>query len=320
MAKATTTAKYQGYAALSRYIDSADGMMIFRRFGELHVRNLLYMQDEITLLEDKLHARDLLDGEHGCRRRDTDLERRGLMKQLRSRLKEYGLRGPLAPRKTKACAVHGTVADVATADEAVLSTAAMRKFGSPKDRPMRTLKAFLEATRPLVEDEEPVIKHNWDLLCLKTWEDAFPTWVTETLRIGDWTRLTHSRDQQAKFESLNIDTEGLQMLFISSARIRRLMRALVTFSGCLFLLVPIILLFFLHTDAAQLIIIVCSLLLFTTVTAALTSAKNWEVVAASIAYDLLDVLSVLKRWADGESQMDYRASRRGDGRAVVGSM
>ena len=73
------------------------------------------------------------------------------------------------------------------------------------------------------------------------------------------------------------------MAFTSRARVGVLMRTLVAFFGCLFLLVPIILLFFVDTGAAKLAVIVCSLVLFTTVTAVLTSAKNWEVVAASVA-------------------------------------
>lgn len=65
---------------------------------------------------------------------------------------------------------------------------------------------------------------------------------------------------------------------------RRFMRIVVTFSGCLLLLVPIILLYLLHSDVAKLVIIVTTVLLFTTVTSAITAAKSWEVVAASIAY------------------------------------
>jgi hypothetical protein len=63
-----------------------------------------------------------------------------------------------------------------------------------------------------------------------------------------------------------------------------MMRILVTFVGCLFLLVPIILLYFLHSGIAKLTIIICSMVAFSAVTAAFTSAKNWEVIAAIIAY------------------------------------
>ena len=90
MSQPTVGTKYKGYAALSRYMDTGDGMLIFRGFGELHIRDLLYLQDEITSIEEKLHARDLMPGEHGCRRRDSDLMRRGIMKQLRVKLKDYG--------------------------------------------------------------------------------------------------------------------------------------------------------------------------------------------------------------------------------------
>lgn len=62
------------------------------------------------------------------------------------------------------------------------------------------------------------------------------------------------------------------------------MRVLVTTVGCLFLLVPIILLYFLQSDIAKLTVIICSLVAFSAITAAFTSAKNWEVVAAITAY------------------------------------
>jgi hypothetical protein len=77
--------------------------------------------------------------------------------------------------------------------------------------------------------------------------------------------------------------ESLKLMTVSTTKIRRLMRVLITSVGCLFLLVPIILLFFFQSDIAKLVTIICSLIAFSTVTAAFTSAKNWEVVAASVA-------------------------------------
>ena len=94
MSNPTNGPKYQGYAALSRFMTWTSGFMVFRNFGDLHVRNILYLQDEISVIEEKLRERDLQNDpnvEHGSRRRDPDPLRRGLMGQLRIKLKEYGM-------------------------------------------------------------------------------------------------------------------------------------------------------------------------------------------------------------------------------------
>jgi len=76
--------------------------------------------------------------------------------------------------------------------------------------------------------------------------------------------------------------ESLELNYISPRKTRRLMRTLVTMLGCLFLLTPIILLYFVQSDFAKLVIIVCSLVAFATVTAVFTTAENWEVIAAMV--------------------------------------
>jgi uncharacterized membrane protein len=76
--------------------------------------------------------------------------------------------------------------------------------------------------------------------------------------------------------------EDLKFNFISPRKTRRLMRTLVTLIGCLFLLIPIILLYFLQSDVSKLVMIVCSLVAFAAVTAVFTTAENWEVIAAMV--------------------------------------
>jgi hypothetical protein len=74
-------------------MNKTDGHTIFRRFGELHVRNLLHMQCEISDLETRLHERDKMPGDHanhGTFRYDQDLIRKALMKRLGLKLKQYG--------------------------------------------------------------------------------------------------------------------------------------------------------------------------------------------------------------------------------------
>ncbi|WPB07846.1 uncharacterized protein RHO25_012510 [Cercospora beticola] len=158
-----TNQVYQGYAALSRYISGVDGLHVFHRFGELHTRNLLYLQDELRDLEETLHGRDLQpDIEHGSRRSDGDADRRRLMLLIKTKLKEY--------------------------DDCLLAYAAIRKLERPKKRHLETLRAFFEGQQPLVESEMPLLEdHDPELLSLKVMEnDQCPPWITEKLVLGDW--------------------------------------------------------------------------------------------------------------------------------------
>lgn len=87
-----------GYPSLSDFIGSDAVFFIFRRFNALAARNLLYMQDELCELEEKLRIIDEADFHTrtsnsrwglGSRRHDTNTERRLIMKDIESRLKAY---------------------------------------------------------------------------------------------------------------------------------------------------------------------------------------------------------------------------------------
>jgi hypothetical protein len=87
-----------GYADLAKFIASDKVFCIFRRFEWLAVRTLLYMQDEICELEDRLRVLDQADLQSGdptdlyslhSRRDDTNVERREVMRQVREKLYRY---------------------------------------------------------------------------------------------------------------------------------------------------------------------------------------------------------------------------------------
>jgi hypothetical protein len=44
-----------------------------------------------------------------------------------------------------------------------------------------------------VEEEEPDLSSRHELFTFKIYDDAFPTWVTEKLRMDTWTSLTRSK-------------------------------------------------------------------------------------------------------------------------------
>lgn len=67
---------------------------IFRRFGELHARLLLYKQDELVQLEQRLQDLDTAEQTPyflSSRRDDTNIDRKALMAEIEARLPAYGI-------------------------------------------------------------------------------------------------------------------------------------------------------------------------------------------------------------------------------------
>ena len=67
--------------------------ILFRRFGNIHVRLLLHKQDDISMLEKKLDELDNNDTNAfflNSRRADQNAERHAVLTELESKIKEYG--------------------------------------------------------------------------------------------------------------------------------------------------------------------------------------------------------------------------------------
>lgn len=85
-----------GYPRLAAHIDSETNTHLYRRFGYLRTRSLLYLQDELICLERRLRQMDVADSEEEPYRlveRSFDVEddpkRQALFVQINTKLKEY---------------------------------------------------------------------------------------------------------------------------------------------------------------------------------------------------------------------------------------
>jgi hypothetical protein len=90
--------KHQGYPALANFIGSDKDFFIFRKFNVLSARSLLFLQDELSELEEQLNSIDIAESGRGdprdlwnlsSRREDENLERKKLMRVLSVKIKEY---------------------------------------------------------------------------------------------------------------------------------------------------------------------------------------------------------------------------------------
>jgi hypothetical protein len=90
--------KHRGYPALANFIGSDKDFFIFRKFNVLSARSLLFLQDELSELEERLNSIDIAESGRGeprdlwnlsSRREDENLERKKLMRVLSVKIKEY---------------------------------------------------------------------------------------------------------------------------------------------------------------------------------------------------------------------------------------
>ena len=88
--------KYVGYKSFSEWAASDNDFFVVRRFGALNTRVILKLQDDISILEEKLEKLEAdnrrTGGEamnNGSFRHDMVEERRGLTENIKNKLKEY---------------------------------------------------------------------------------------------------------------------------------------------------------------------------------------------------------------------------------------
>ena len=86
----------EGYGKLAAFIDCDPNFRIYRKFGWLHNRVLLHIQDELQELEEELEMIDAWEAKSGnnvklaSRREDTTSERLELIATIKQKLDEYG--------------------------------------------------------------------------------------------------------------------------------------------------------------------------------------------------------------------------------------
>lgn len=86
----------EGYGKLAAFIDCDPNFRIYRKFGWLHNRVLLHIQDELQELEEELEMIDAWEAKSGdnvklaSRREDTTPDRLELIGTIKQKLDEYG--------------------------------------------------------------------------------------------------------------------------------------------------------------------------------------------------------------------------------------
>jgi len=89
--------KYSGYNVFTRLIASDGDFLVVRRFGHLHARLLLWLQDSVSQLEEELDSIDAAarkvggqDFNNGSFREEPIPRRTEILKELKVALDDYG--------------------------------------------------------------------------------------------------------------------------------------------------------------------------------------------------------------------------------------
>jgi hypothetical protein len=162
----------EGYPRFAAYINSDVDTVLFRRFGTLHARALLYKEVELTALETKLKQMDKKDSEsaedswkvgHSIHLDNGAMneERKELMELIVRRLEEYGKRS--------------TDVQVLTdrLDDLLLREASLRRLQRPSKRVHRNFMDYLYTEHPFEDADQRFVYHEQDFVSPQQYEESW---------------------------------------------------------------------------------------------------------------------------------------------------
>lgn len=173
--------KERSYRSVATFLDSDENFMIYRRFGYLHARTLLRLQDKLRTLEQLLDenddedaagdeatqkclmSRDLDEAECNelARRVPTALTRTQILDEIEVVLAKYG-------KYHGGCFGYYRLQKLMTLpDDWVLKSQQMVSLNRPAARDYQSVEAHLYGRKPLVDEERGFIYQKEDLITLR---------------------------------------------------------------------------------------------------------------------------------------------------------
>ncbi|KAF1948719.1 hypothetical protein CC80DRAFT_485693 [Byssothecium circinans] len=264
-----------GYRGFSNFLASDNDFLLFRKFGALNARLLLYLQDEIVQLETTLnaleqhHSRKEADDIHnGSFREDALPHRTQLLSVINIKMRQYN---ELLLQHSQLCA----------------------KPAVPPNH-IRSVSNWFSHTQNAIHDEERAyITHPTDLIQLVpssyTPIRSLLERSTRFRLFGLWRKPTPT--------SLHGHFPQPDLLhYTSDSRVDAFVAATVTFLGMVMLIVPLWVLAVTHGTMKRLGVITGFVVLFLGLVAFTTVARPFESLAAAAAYSA--VLVVFLQIAD----------------------
>ncbi|KAF2005156.1 hypothetical protein P154DRAFT_571370 [Amniculicola lignicola CBS 123094] len=268
IAHGTLVEEYKrGYPRLAAFVASDPSFAIARRFSYLHARNVLYRQDRLADLEAQLQELDENEQTQwylSSRRDDGNSLRAQLLSRLGDELREY--------------------------ENALFSHLRVHTLPSPSSRAKENVQTWMNQYKPLVKSEADFILKS-DLLTLDSTEDRgrfdeiIERAVERVLPRNLGYRLLSSKETRVMTSDQNVH-------IYKPGRLRMLSRVVVTLVVVALLLVPILVLYNVHTSLRRFLTIIFSILGFAFIVCLTTKARKVEIFTATAAYGAVLVVFV----------------------------
>ncbi|KAF4538997.1 uncharacterized protein LTHEOB_1351 [Lasiodiplodia theobromae] len=254
-----------GYPRLGAFINSDENFLMCRRYGLLHTRVMLYRQDELRELEEKLLGLDAEDEDENPRMlnsrvrddRRENQERRKLILEIDEKLKEY--------------------------DDCVLRARAMAQLPLTSDRNYKSVSSYVTNNGPLVcKESSTFTDRRQDFVALVDPKEGswFDGAIEDLLTVmpSPLARLVFSDPAQRR------STRDGTVYLYSKLRIDYFARILIALLAVGLLMAPVVVLF-LHEESGgiKIAIVLLFTLFFAGALSVFTKAKRHEVFAATAA-------------------------------------
>lgn len=266
-----------GYPRQAAFADSDESFMLYRRFGNVHARLLLHLQDEIREMEAQLYNMDLRDnkseeGQGYLQSRELDEERLVI--------EDQESRSQLLTRMEKKTRQYGQL---------LLQSQQLVAMNRPPERDQDSVRSYIEKNACLVERESRFAYEKEDLVTLRpgrdhSFVDAFVERMLRSLPCRPIQFIFCSKETAGK-------SDDPKMHYYTRSRINAFVTMIIMSIIVLLLVVPIWLLYHLSvTLSIQRSNIVCigvllvSTLIFSAVLSLFTKARRHEILAASAGY------------------------------------
>ncbi|RDW74875.1 hypothetical protein BP6252_06017 [Coleophoma cylindrospora] len=254
-----------GYPTLAAFLDSDENFMLYRRFGFIQSRLLLYKQDQLRVLEEELDTLDKNDDDIylTCRAND-DLDERPrtkLLKKIEAKFREYA--------------------------ELLAIAQNLATLNKPAKRDYKSVRTYFENEQPVC-DSEQYIRYKEDIITLKpgrenAWLDATVEKGLQKFACPPIRYLFCSPETRAKADENTI--------LYDKGRIDALVTMIITAMILALLIIPIYVLWHLSnevqdttTTAVTIGVLLVFTLVFSAVLSLFTRARRHEILGAAAAY------------------------------------
>ncbi|KAK6822850.1 hypothetical protein PG987_014395 [Apiospora arundinis] len=270
--------KERSYRSVATFLDSDENFMIYRRFGYLHSRMLLRLQDKLRALESRL---DRYDSEDAA----DEEEKRLLMSKDRDEVacRKQAEEVPNVPTRTQILDEIEKQNAHGDADDWVLKAQQMISLNRPADRDYRSVESHMFSTKPLVDEEYRFIYQKEDLITLRDGREmAVLDSLTERLL-----RTFHCSLLQRELEK----TDDPDVHYYSKTRKDCFNTAILCLVLISLLVLPILVLYKVLNDhpteksyTVSIGVLLVFVLVFSAVLSLFTKARRHEIFAAAAGY------------------------------------